>query len=247
MVSIDPFIVGTSAQILSVSIALTIAAIALMGFVRVRSWRLLALAVAFVLLACSMAVLPLTEMGWSYWSIYDGGSDALFLSKHPYVLDIASFTQMAAFFFIVAVYLDELKGRILKFSRLQLDLLAASIAVVVVLTSYGFAFYGNELGHSIYLFLALLTSLVLTTVIVFFLHSYFRQKKNTDTLISMFGFLLILSFEAHLALSYYVPLWSAVYDITAGWSSAIMVTVSLLGYVTFLTAIVRAKVIHDRD
>lgn len=247
MVSIDPVIVGTSAQILIVSIALAIAVIALVGFVKVRSWRLLSLAIAFALLACSMAAFPLAGLGWSYWSLYDAGSDMLFLSEYPYILDIASFTQMAAFLFIVVVYLDELRGRILEFSRAQLDLLAASIAVVVVLASYGFLFYGNELGHPIFPFLSMLTSLVLTVVIIFFLYAYFRQNKNASTLIGMTGFLLILSFEAYLALSYYAPLWSTFHNLTEGWSSAIMVTLSLLGYVAFLIAIVRVKVVHDRD
>ena len=66
---------------------------------------------------------------------------------------------MAAFSFLASIYLNEIKNRAIRFGRVQLDILAASLATVLVYSLYGFS--ANSYDHSVIPFISAVLSFIL--------------------------------------------------------------------------------------
>ncbi len=242
MAAVDPQTVRLFAQALIAPIALLIALIALRGYIKVRSTSSLLLSASFFLLACPALLAVMELLGLFHWPTPDlEGYE--YVTQTIRVLDLLALVQIAAFGLLASIYLTELKDRAVELTRLQLDALAASLAVVIVASLFLNSRYGTEFGHPVWPFVSIVLSVVLMLFVVTLMFSYYRENGNRFTLVGLTGFLLMLTCQAYDLLSYQPDVWSAVQG-DSGWPAAVASLISLSGFIVFLMAIVGTRVRH---
>jgi hypothetical protein len=240
---IDPQAVSILAKVLIAPISLIIASIALRGYIKVRSESSLLLSISFFLLSC-LSFLPIVEvLGLFPWPSGNQGFE--YIDQTILILNVLSIIQIAAFALLAYVYLKELKNGTIRFSRIQLNILAAAFAFIIFYSLYAFNKYsGNSFGHPVFPFLSAILSVMLMLLIVTLVFSFYRAKGNRSTIIGMVGYLLILSNVAYGLISYDSIVWSMVHNGAGDWAAAMANVLSLTGYVVILVAIIRTRLSH---
>ena len=161
-------------------IAISIAIVAFWNYLKIRSWKLLALSVAFALLAAN-ELIPLINGNMLNYAILSAFS-------------------LLAFVILAYVYYSERKVRGIKITKLRW-IIGSLVAICSIATLFYFTFVGNhyyELFPQAFLqdlIQSLLASATILLVIytIISLYSYYHIVRNKNTLVVMAGFICLLS------------------------------------------------------
>lgn len=223
-------------------IAISIASIALLSYIKVRQWRLLFLSAAFFLLFIPHVLKPVVFSGF-FTSLSAWDYDIIL-----YVWFLFDAATVVPFGLLAYLYFDERKTQSVRITRSQWIigglLLLAEVAYIA--TNLLINYTSGDPGVTIifdtttYLFLTRFilngVSYVLIILIVISLFSYYRAKRKKNTLVVMIGFIFLL-------ISHFITsttlLMSADYSLTG-----LATSVELLGYIAFLAALVRMRVLR---
>lgn len=235
------------ANLLIGAISLVIASIGLRGYLRVKNWKSLFLAIAFLIISVSSLFSIPQAAGLAQWSTSLPGPGS---GYGQMVLILRTVFQSVAFILLAAIYADELRVRIIELSRAQLDALSVLLAIILVTVSYvgvksALYFPFGLLALMTYVF-ATISALMLLLIVVS-LFSYWRENGDSSIFITLTGFVFILTYELFTTLSFDRSFLACVNTITDGRAELIGAVFSLLGYAFFLFAIIRLRVRHGRD
>jgi hypothetical protein len=234
------------ANLLIGAISLVIASIGLRGYLRVKNWKSLFLAFAFLIISFSSLIFLPQAAGLTQWSTSLPGSG----SGYGQLLTIfKTIFQSIAFILLAAIYADELRARIIELSRAQMDVLSILLAIILVTISY----VGIETAlHFPFGLLVLITyissaiSILMLLLIVVSLYSYWKENDDSSTLITLTGFVLISIYEIFSILSFDQPFFEWINTVTNGRAELFGAVFSLFGYAFFLLAIIRLRVRYGR-
>ncbi len=215
-------------------VALSIAVLALRGYVRFQSWRLFFLAAAFLILSIS-PLLDVVRLIGSYTGLSQWDLDALEFASYLFIL-----SYVVAFFLIAYVYWDERRNNSIFFTRAQ-----AWVGCGVLLVEFLFFLWvtwvplSEGLLYSLQLFFyLLLASTVVSHLLVLFivisLYSYYRAKRTENTLLTLIGFSLIL-----LTQSFRLIYGTYHYSVGDPLSLYMIAPIELCGYLLFLVGLLR--------
>ena len=242
---IDAHSVSDWAQMIIAIVSVVIGLISLRSFLIVRSPSSLIIAIAFFLLAYPPSLHILSALGLYQWPDPNSFTPD-YITQMIHLWDDTSVCQLLAFGLLAMMYLDQLKDKSVQFGRLQLDLLAAILALVVIYAAYTFEYnIGSEFGHPFLPMLSAVVSVVLLLVFLTVMYSFYRARKDRFTLMGMSGFLLILFNAAFTLIEFDRDSWNGINNVTGGWGIALALIVSLIGYIVFLTAIIRTRLSHE--
>jgi hypothetical protein len=222
-------------------VALAITLIALRSFARFRSWRLFFLAAAFFLLSLPPA-LDFIRLIWLPMAM-----DPWALNRIEFISYMFTLASVVAFALIAYVYWDEKKTRSIQFSRGQIALCVLLIAAQLSFFLFASWWRLSEISMpdnlTAVLYLAFTNvSCILTIFIIISLYSYYRTKRTANTLVAMVGFILILLGQAY---GVYSSIAQELLSNGFGNQKALsfIAVFELLGYLAFLIALVRLRLI----
>jgi hypothetical protein len=218
-------------------VALSIALMALKGYVRFRSWRLFFLATAFLILSMS-PLLDTARLLGDYLATSQWTLDALEFASYLFTL-----CSVAAFFLIAYVYWDERRVQSIIFTRSQ-AIVGGGLLVIEFLLFLAVAWtpfsevlrYQFQLPTALYLVFTAVSHF-LALFISISLYSYYKAKRTRNTLFAFIGFILILFSQ-----SYGLFGWATeAISLMADYQSSLVATASfeLLGYLAFLVGLLR--------
>jgi hypothetical protein len=177
---------------LTAIVSLVIAVIALAGYVRLRSWRLLFLGASFTILS-----VPYLIDIWQFLGL-SPGSDGWAISELNYISFIYSLFSWAAFALLAFVYLDEMRRESIALTKKQswMCVLMVTAEMVGVLVSFWFNHYNflrfYDFLPNLLIMLSTMASFSLIIFITVCLFSYHQRKKKKQTAIVLAGFVIIL-------------------------------------------------------
>ena len=221
-------------QVMIAPISISIAIIALKSYLRFRNWRFLFLSLAFFILSIPplFVIFPILFNSNQY-------------SHFFYVASVLPFALLAF------VYFDERRKQSIKITRSQWIIGGLPIIAYIILLSYilipilGRMDLASEFGLMNYLNLIEYISgsigYLLIILIVMSLFSYYRVKRTVNTLVVMIGFICLL-FSHGFGLIYFVSIFIPRQDLLL--EIGLMRSFELAGYIAFLAALVRLKVLR---
>jgi hypothetical protein len=235
------------ANLLIGAITLIIASISLRGYLGVKNWKSLFLAIAFLIISFSSIVYIPQAAGITQWSTSLPGPG----SGNGQVLSIfITISQSVAFIFLAAIYVDEQRVHTIELSRAQIDALSVLFAITLVAFSYigiksAYYFPFGLLVLVTFIFAAISTLLLLLIVVSLF--SYWRENDDSSILITLTGFVFILIYEIFTILSFDQPFLAWLNAVMNGQAELFVAVFSLVGYAFFLFVIIRLRVRYGRD
>lgn len=221
-------------QLLTAPILISIAVISLRSYLRFPNWRLLFLSIAFFILS----VQP-------FFFVF-----SLFFSPiHFYLISYVTF--VLPFALLAIVYNDERRKQSIKITQRQWIVGGLMVFADIILTLYILMSIFlridslRELGVYSDLFWAgvFFSNIgnLLIILIVISLFSYYQVKRSVNTLVVMIGFICLLFSHGLGLLSYFLPI-IPMQDPFLGFG--ILRSFEIAGYIAFLVALVRLKVVR---
>lgn len=229
-------------EVLISAISLSITAISLTGYWKVRNRRLLLLAFAFLLLSLEPLLASLHSIGLYSIPLADM-NDAMYWEV------VLSSISLVAFAVLSYLYLKERKTQSIKISQNQWIVGGVLILIEICFACYiSFTYIGQSNSNygmfqewQLLNFLMVLIesiSYVLIILIVISLFSYYRAKNTKNTLVVMIGFIFLMlgdGFGIFGNLLYLLPIQSPYQHLSMS------VAFELAGYIAFLVALLRLK------
>lgn len=227
---IDWYSVGSAIQVLVPLIAVSIAIIAVWNYQKIRSGKLLALSIAYALLAV-YNVVPLINGNMLNYAVL-------------LTLSVLAFTLLAY------IYHGERKDRGIKATKLRW-IVGSLSAISLIVALFYFSLNGRDgylsdpAAYSQVMVQCILYSatILLEIYIILSLYSYFLIIKNKNTLIVMAGFICLLStyLVSFLFITPpFVHLLASNFDYIA-YVNYLGLSLTLAGYVMFLIALLRMR------
>jgi hypothetical protein len=233
MFSIDSYSFDGWAAIHIAVIAYLIGAITLLGYVKAKRFTSLLLSASFFLLV----IPPLCSALVRSWNV------VLF----DWV--VIGLVNIAAFVVLVVAYVFEIKKQRIDLHWPQKFVIVASFVLPLLYSAYKyfdapfdlFAYFGfSPLINYVMLYLPLGLMVAVVTLMI----SFHSKKGNRNLLIGMTGSLMILSGWAVAAIMMELRAQEAFEQITYGWGNLIISMVGFAGYVVFLVAIQRTRLVR---
>ena len=220
-------------------IAIIISILALRGFYKMRNWRLLFLAVAFLLLSLPYLFDSVLFLGsFSFISSWSA-------SELDYAFLLLSMESVVPFGLLAYVYVDEVRKNSIKITRVEYSFAIGLILVgCAILASQSFFWSGLGWGISdaypwpffLIYSIFLIISYVMLILIILCQYSFFRAKRTKGTLVIMSGFICLLFSQG------YGPMFYIMTNMDrAGLGFMSATLLELTGYLLFLFALLRLR------
>jgi hypothetical protein len=245
--TVDPIYYGEATLVITCLVAVLISAIALVAYIRTRSWKTLFLSASFFILAVPQLFAFAQILGKTPY--YSG------LAVIDYSFYLSTFSTVIAFALLTYVYRDEKRAGSIMVGGWPRAVGYVLILAVWAVSSY--MFIDTELSpaplaltpywfFSLARLVAMAVSATLLIVIVLSLYAYSKAERTKSTLIAMVGFGFILVAQIGMSLSYDPTLWRNVAISNGGWMYWAIESLYLLGYLSFLAALALLRISHDR-
>jgi hypothetical protein len=222
-------------QVLIAIISISIAIISMKNYSIFRNWRLLSLSISFFILS-----IP------PFFSIL-----SFLLSTVQFFL-ILYVASVLPFALLAVVYFDERMKQAINITQEQRvvggSLVLADIILIVYILLYifpGAGILGFWPSYNLYLigFISANIGYLLVILIVISLFSYYQVKRTANTLVVMIGFICLLFSHGFGLLSYLYWTNIPVQGTPIGFG-LVEKSLELAGYIAFLVALVRLKVVR---
>ena len=245
--SVDLQMLIAWAHVLIGAISLVIATIGLRGYWNIKNGKSLRLATAFLIISLSSLIYLPEAFGIDAWP---SSLDYVVSGEGQIITALSTIAQSVGFVLLASIYASELKVHIIQFTRVQEDALGVILAVLLVTISY----VAIESALIFPVGLLALATFLMATVSTFMLvlisaslFSYWRECGDQNARFIFIGFVSILAYEIYITLSF-VPSFSSWIDgVTHGLADVLAIVIGLIGYASFLYAIVRLRVKHGRE
>jgi hypothetical protein len=233
MLSIDSSSFDGWAAIHIAAIAYLVGAITLLGYVRAKRFTSLLMSISFFLLV----IPPLCSALANSWKVT--------------LLDwvFIDLVYIVAFVLLVIAYFFETRKQRINLQTPQRCVVAVSFVLPLLYSVYQYviapfdlyAYFGlGPLIHYVLLYL----SIGLMAVVVTLMFSFHSAKGNRNLLIGMVGFLMILSGWAFTAVLQGLGALETFEGLTNGWANLILSIAGFIGYLIFLVAIHRTRLVR---